>query len=131
MVWSNYQPVHDGRGARADVEVLLNAAGRRPLAGLCGVRGDVLARALPSWEQDDAKLPSGVPVAVWRIGAAGTGTRAFGCRLCTTRRTWRVERVVRYVTRRQRVCVSGTGDGSWTRMPASLMPPPHSTTAPT
>ncbi|MFI1360950.1 hypothetical protein ACH4TV_46410 [Streptomyces sp. NPDC020898] len=42
--WRNYPPGHDGGGARADAEVLLNAAGRQLLAGLCGVTEDVLAR---------------------------------------------------------------------------------------
>ncbi|MEU9376039.1 DNA-binding protein [Streptomyces sp. NPDC048255] len=106
--WRNSQPVHDGGGGRADAEVLLNAAGRQLLASLCGVREDVLARALPSWEQGDAKLPAeeeGVPAAVWRIGGAAAGPVAFGCRLCTARRTGTVARVVRYAPRWQRVCV--------------------------
>jgi hypothetical protein len=53
--------------------VLLNAAGRQLLAGLCGVEEDVLARALPSWGQEDTKLPAeedGVPAAASRIGGA-------------------------------------------------------------
>lgn len=57
--WRNSQPGHGGGGARADAEVLLNAAGRQRLAGLCGVKEDVLARALPSWGQEDAKLSAG------------------------------------------------------------------------
>ncbi|MFJ1561864.1 DNA-binding protein [Streptomyces mirabilis] len=106
--WRNYQPGHDGGGARADAEVLLNAAGRQLLAGLCGVKEDVLARALPSWEQEDAKLPAEedqVPAAAWRIGSAVTGPAAFGCRLCTARRTGTAVRVVRYAPLWSRVCV--------------------------
>ncbi|TVZ76903.1 hypothetical protein [Streptomyces sp. BK340] len=92
------------RGARADAEVLLNAAGRQLLTGLCGVEEDVLARALPSWGQEDAKLSAGqngVPAAAWRTG----GTVAFGCRLCTARRTGQELRTVRYAPRWERACV--------------------------
>ncbi|MFI9630873.1 DNA-binding protein [Streptomyces sp. NPDC052042] len=106
--WRNYQPGHDGGGARADAEVLLNAAGRQLLASLCGVTEDVLARALPSWGQEDAKLPGGEaggPAAAWRIGGAVAGPAAFGCRLCTARRTGAVVQVVRYAPRWERVCV--------------------------
>ncbi|MGW4984001.1 DNA-binding protein [Streptomyces mirabilis] len=106
--WRNYPPGHDGGGARADAEVLLNAAGRQLLAGLCGVEEDVLARALPSWGQEDAKLSAGkngVPAAAWRTGGAVAGPVAFGCRLCAARRTGRAVRVVRYAPRWERVCV--------------------------
>jgi hypothetical protein len=106
--WRNYQPGHDGGGARADAEVLLNAAGRQLLAGLCGVKEDVLARALPSWELEDSKLPAeedGVPAAAWRIGGAVAGPVAFGCRLCAARRTGTAVRVVRYAPLWERVCL--------------------------
>jgi hypothetical protein len=106
--WRNYPPGHDGGGARADAEVLLNAAGRHLLAGLCGVEEDVLARALPSWGQEDAKLSAGrngVPAAAWRTGGAVAGPVAFGCRLCAARRTGTAVRVVRYAPRWERVCV--------------------------
>ncbi|MFC9537136.1 DNA-binding protein [Streptomyces sp. NPDC056975] len=106
--WRNYQPGHDGGGARADAEVLLNAAGRQLLAGLCGVKEDMLARALPSWAREDAELASeenGVPAAAWRIGGAVAGPVAFGCRLCAARRTGTVVRVVRYAPLWSRVCV--------------------------
>ncbi|MFF3585000.1 DNA-binding protein [Streptomyces mirabilis] len=106
--WRNYPPRHDGGGARADAEVLLNAAGRQLLAGLCGVTEDVLARALPSWEQEDAKLPDrqdGVSAAAWRIAGAVAGPVTFGCRLCAARRTGTVVRVVRYAPLWERVCV--------------------------
>ncbi|MFF5933245.1 hypothetical protein [Streptomyces sp. NPDC012508] len=46
--WRNHPPGHEGEGARADAERLLNAAGRQLPAGLCGVEEHVLARALPS-----------------------------------------------------------------------------------
>jgi hypothetical protein len=105
--WRNYPPGHDGGGARADAEVLLNAAGREVLAGMCGVEEDVLARALPSWAHEDAKLrgAAGDPVGLWRIGGAVAGPVAFGCRLCTARRTGAAVRVVRYAPRWERVCV--------------------------
>ncbi|WP_217235549.1 DNA-binding protein [Streptomyces sp. AC555_RSS877] len=106
--WRNYPPGHEGGGARADAEVLLNAAGRQLLAGLCGVEEDVLARALPSWGQEDSKLSAGkhgVPAAAWRIGGAVAGPVAFGCRLCAARRTGTAVRVVRYAPRWERVCV--------------------------
>ncbi|MEU3188970.1 DNA-binding protein [Streptomyces sp. NPDC006923] len=106
--WRNHQPKHESGACRADAEVLLNAAGRQLLAGLCGVEEGVLARALPSWGQEDAKLPaeeSGVPAAAWRIGGAVAGPVAFGCSLCTARRTGTVVRVVRYAPFWSRVCV--------------------------
>jgi lambda repressor-like predicted transcriptional regulator len=106
--WRNYPPGHDGGGARADAEVLLNTPGRRLLADLCGVEEDVLAWALPSWGQEDAKLPAGkngVPAAAWRTGSAVAGPVAFGCRLCTAGRTGTAARVARYAPRWQRVCV--------------------------
>ncbi|WP_404200201.1 hypothetical protein [Streptomyces tauricus] len=56
--WRNYPPQHESGGARADTEALLNTAGRQVLAGMCGAKENVLARALPSWEQGDAKLLS-------------------------------------------------------------------------
>ncbi|CAL9666993.1 DNA-binding protein [Streptomyces sp. enrichment culture] len=105
--WRNYPPGHDG-GARADAEVLLNAAGRQLLAGLCGVGEDVLARALPSWGQEDSKLSAGengVPAAAWRTGGAVAGPVVFGCRLCAARRTGTAVRVVRYTPRWERACV--------------------------
>ncbi|MFE4915513.1 DNA-binding protein [Streptomyces sp. NPDC056652] len=106
--WRNYPPGHDGGGARADAEVLLNTPGRQLLADLCGVEEEVLARALPSWGQEDAKLSAGrngVPAAAWRTGGAAAGPVAFGCRLCTAGRTGTAVRVVRYAPRWERVCV--------------------------
>ncbi|EGX54544.1 DNA-binding protein, partial [Streptomyces zinciresistens K42] len=105
--WRNYPSGHDGGGARADAEVLLNTPGRQLLASLCGVGEDVLARALPSWGQEDAKLSAGkdgVPAAAWRTGGAVAGPVAFGCRLCAARRTGTAVRVVRYAPRWERVC---------------------------
>ncbi|MEU2269603.1 DNA-binding protein [Streptomyces olindensis] len=105
--WRNYPPGHEGGGARADAEVLLNAAGRQLLADMCGLEEDVLARALPSWAEGDAKLraEAGDPVGLWRIGGAVAGPVAFGCRLCTARRTGAAVRVVRYTPRWERACV--------------------------
>ncbi|MGZ2362311.1 hypothetical protein LRE75_37590 [Streptomyces sp. 372A] len=88
--WRSQQPRHEGGAPRADAEVLLNAGGRRLLAQLCGVDEHVLARGLPSWNLEDARLPAeqdGAPAAVWRIGGAAAGPVAYGCRLCTARRT--------------------------------------------
>ncbi|WP_234376681.1 DNA-binding protein [Streptomyces sp. CB01201] len=106
--WRNYPPGHDGGGARADAEVLLNVAGRQLLADLCGVEEDILARALPSWGQEDSKLSAGrngVPAAAWRTGGAVAGPVAFGCRLCTAGRTGTAVRAVQYAPRWERVCV--------------------------
>ncbi|MFF4846183.1 DNA-binding protein [Streptomyces collinus] len=106
--WRNSPPVHDSGGPRADTEMLLNAPGRQLMADLCGVDETVLARALPSWGQEDFKLPAGeqaVPAAAWRIGGAVLRPVAFGCQLCTARRTGAAVRVVRYAPRWERVCV--------------------------
>ncbi|GLW19879.1 hypothetical protein Stsp01_66220 [Streptomyces sp. NBRC 13847] len=106
--WRNHQPKHELGACRADAEVLLNAAGRQLLAGLCGVEEGVLARALPSWGQEDAKLPAeegGVPAAAWRIGSTVAGPVAFGCRLCAAGRTGTAVQVLRYAPRWERVCV--------------------------
>ncbi|SOR76606.1 hypothetical protein SCNRRL3882_0089 [Streptomyces chartreusis NRRL 3882] len=41
--WRNYRPQHEGvGGARADADVLLNAAGRQVLARLCGIQEETL-----------------------------------------------------------------------------------------
>ncbi|AGS66849.1 hypothetical protein [Streptomyces collinus] len=105
--WRNYPLGHEGGGARADAEVLLNAAGRQLLVGMCGVEEGVLARTLPSWGEEDAKLraEAGDPVGLWRVGGAVAGPVTFGCRLCTARRTGAAVRVVRYAPRWERVCV--------------------------
>lgn len=106
--WRGSRPRHEGGGERADGEVVLNAAGREVLARLCGVGQEVLGRALPSWGGEDAKFPAGEggePLAVWRAGGAVVGPVAFGCRLCTARRTGAQVRVVRYAPRWERVCV--------------------------
>lgn len=106
--WRNQQPRHSGGGARADAEVMFNAAGRALLARLCGVQEDVLTRALPSWGRTDAQLDGGkgdMPEAAWRTGQTVAGPVAFGCRLCTARRTGTAVQVVRYAARWERVCV--------------------------
>ncbi|MFD5309009.1 hypothetical protein [Streptomyces ardesiacus] len=88
---------------------MLNAAGRMVLAELCGVDPDVLARALPAFTVEDAKAGSGGDAALaqarWRAAGAVVGPAAFGCRLCTARRTGEAVRAVRYVPRWRRVCV--------------------------
>jgi hypothetical protein len=100
---------HDGGGVRADAEVVLNGAGRQVLAELCRVEPKVLARALPAFTIDDPKISTGreAGVAQARWLAAGTvaGPAAFGCRLCTARRTGQALRAVRYLPRWQRVCL--------------------------
>ncbi|MFB7531456.1 DNA-binding protein [Streptomyces sp. NPDC056178] len=106
--WRGSQPRHEGGGVRADGEVVLNAAGREVLARLCGVGQEVLGRALPSWGREDGNLPAGEggePLAVWRAGGAVVGPVAFGCRLCTARRTGAQVRVMRYAPLWERVCV--------------------------
>ncbi|MFF4291546.1 DNA-binding protein, partial [Streptomyces sp. NPDC001633] len=91
---------HDGGSVRADAEVVLNRAGRGVLAELCGVEPAVLVRALPSFTVDDPKISTGrdasLAQARWRAAAAVAGEAAFGCRLCTARRTGAAVRVVRY-----------------------------------
>ncbi|CAM5514083.1 hypothetical protein SRIMM317S_06932 [Streptomyces rimosus subsp. rimosus] len=99
-----------GRGMTAGRcgRMLLDAPGRRVLAGMCGVAPQVLARALPSWGREDPKLATGgggEPRAVWRVGGAVVGPVAFGCRLCAARRTGAPVTVVGYVPRWGRVCV--------------------------
>ncbi|MFF3467606.1 TniQ family protein [Streptomyces sp. NPDC002619] len=100
---------HDGGGLRADAEVVLNEAGRRVLAELCGVEPQVLARALPAFTVQDAEISTGREAAVaqarWRAAVAVAGPAAFGCRLCTARRTGQALRAVRYLPRWRRVCV--------------------------
>lgn len=102
--WRNHPPRHQGPGERADAEVLLNAAGRQVLAQLCGVEQRVLAQALPSWSLRDGRLPEGPPRAAWRTAGGVAGPAAFGCHLCTARRTGTAVRVVRYAPRWERVC---------------------------
>jgi hypothetical protein len=110
--WRNTPPPRAGGGVRADAEVLLNRAGQEVLAKLCGVGQDVLARALPAWQCRDAKLAGQrqTPAALWRIAATVAGPAAFGCRLCTARRTATAVRVVRYTPPWERVC---TRHGRW------------------
>ncbi|MFI1855537.1 DNA-binding protein [Streptomyces sp. NPDC020480] len=104
----------DGGGVRADAEVVLNEAGRRVLAELCGVEPAVLARALPAFTVDDPKISNGREAARaqarWRAAGAVAGPAAFGCRLCTARRTGQALRAVRYMPRWRRVC---TRHGRW------------------
>ncbi|MFE2538076.1 hypothetical protein [Streptomyces sp. NPDC059371] len=100
---------HEGGGVRADAELLLNEAGRRVLAGLCGVEPAVLARALPAFTVEDPGIGGGGEASVargrWRAASAVAGPAAFGCRLCTARRTGQAVRAVRFVPRWQRVCI--------------------------
>ncbi|MEU2556740.1 TniQ family protein [Streptomyces sp. NPDC013313] len=99
----------DGGGVRADAEIVLNAAGRDVLAGLCGVEPAVLARALPAFTVDDPKISTGreagLAQARWRSAGAVAGEAAFACWQCTARRTGQRVRAVRYLPRWRRVCV--------------------------
>ncbi|MFG2919768.1 DNA-binding protein [Kitasatospora sp. NPDC048298] len=112
--WHGHRPRHEGGALRADAEVLLDGAGRRVLAGLCGVGEEVLGRALPAWGLDDEKLVTrtggGGPGAAWRVGGAVVGPVAFGCRSCAARRSGTPMRVMRYAQRWERVC---TRHGRW------------------
>ncbi|MFD8233043.1 hypothetical protein ACFV20_14350 [Streptomyces sp. NPDC059696] len=67
----------------------------------------MLARALPSWGEEDAQLrvEDEDPLGLWRVGGAVAGPVAFGRRLCTARRTGAAVRVVRYAPRWERVCM--------------------------
>ena len=106
--WKGQCPRHESGAGRADAEMLLDTAGRRALAGLCGVPEEVLERALPAWGVDDEKLAAAAgadgPRAVWRVAGAAVGPAAFGCRSCAARRTGAPVRVVRYAPRWERVC---------------------------
>ncbi|MQS98799.1 DNA-binding protein [Streptomyces jumonjinensis] len=106
--WRSQQPRHESGAPRADADVLLNAGGRRLLVQLCGVEEGVLARALPSCGLEDARLPAEedeAPTAVWRVGGVLAGPVAFGCRLCTARRTGAGVRAVRYMPLWSRVWI--------------------------
>jgi hypothetical protein len=106
--WRNQRPRHSSGAARADAEVLLDAAGRQVVSALCGVGQEVLARALPSWGREEETLagpgPSGPPRGLWRVGSAAVGPVAFGCRSCAARRTGAPAAVVRYAQPFERVC---------------------------
>ncbi len=110
----NFAARYDGGGVRADAEVVLNDAGRRVLAELCRVEPHVLARALPAFTVDDPKISTGKEAAVaqarWRAAGTVVGPAAFGCQLCTARRTGQAVRAVQYVPRWRRVCLK---HGRW------------------
>ncbi|MFJ7206697.1 DNA-binding protein [Streptomyces sp. NPDC098789] len=107
--WKNHQPRQPGGRPRADAEVLLDQDGRAMLAGLCRVDEEVFERSLPSWshaeEQFTARQQAGAASGSWRIGAMVAGPVAFGCRLCTARRSGQAVSAVRYAEQWQRVCV--------------------------
>ncbi|MFK0222968.1 DNA-binding protein [Streptomyces vinaceus] len=107
--WKNHQPRHPGGRPRADAEVLLDQDGRAMLAGLCRVDEEVFERALPSWSHDEeqftAQQQAGAASGLWRVGATVAGPVAFGCRLCTARRSGQAVSAVRYAEQWQRVCV--------------------------
>ncbi|RCH59724.1 DNA-binding protein [Streptomyces sp. SDr-06] len=106
---TNGCPRHAGGEPRADAEVLLNRAGQQMLARLSGADGGSLARALPTWPLGPAAFEDRAegerPLLRWQTGSAAWGPVAFGCRLCTARRTGAGVCVMRYAQRWERVCV--------------------------
>ncbi|MEU9158423.1 hypothetical protein AB0D59_49850 [Streptomyces sp. NPDC048417] len=109
---------HESGGVRADAEVVLNEAGRGVLAELCGMGLEALARALLGFTVDDRKISTGpevgAPQARWRAAGTVAGPAAFGCRLCTARRTGEAVRAVRYLPYWRRVCLRhGQPATSW------------------
>ncbi|WP_050493449.1 hypothetical protein [Streptomyces sp. NRRL B-1381] len=78
-------PAPGGGGVRADAEVVLNGAGRRLLAQLCGVQARVLARALPAYMVDGVAQDA-VARGRWRAAQRVAGPAVFGCRSCVARR---------------------------------------------
>lgn len=74
---------HDGGRVRAHAQAVLNDAGRRVLAELCGVEPEVLARALPALTVDDSKTSTGSQAAVaqarWRARWRGRPRSAAVC----------------------------------------------------
>ncbi|WP_436950024.1 hypothetical protein [Streptomyces sp. SudanB52_2052] len=99
---------HDGGGARADAEVVLNGTGRHVLAELCRVEPKVLAHALPAFTMDDPKICTGREAeeaqARWR--AAGTvAVRPRSAAGCAPRGApGQALRAVRYLPGWHRVC---------------------------
>ncbi|GAA2470187.1 hypothetical protein GCM10010388_73500 [Streptomyces mauvecolor] len=104
---TNGRPRHASGESRADAEILLNPAGQQMLAQLSGAEGGSLARALPTWPLAvfEDRTDGERPLLRWQTGAAALGPVAFGCRLCTARRTGAEVRVMRYAQRWERVCV--------------------------
>ncbi|MEV5952143.1 TniQ family protein [Streptomyces sp. NPDC051993] len=106
---TNGRPRHASGEPRADAEILLNPASQQMLAQLSGAEGGSLARALPTWPLGPAVFEDRAdgerPLLRWQTGAAALEPVAFGCRLCTARRTGAEVRVMRYAQRWERVCV--------------------------
>lgn len=107
--WRNQPPRAAGiPGVRPDAEVVLNRAGQDALARLCRVGPHSLERALPSWsagpQMFKGPADSTRPLARWQVGATASGPVAFGCRLCTARRTGEATTAMRYRSGWQRVC---------------------------
>nr|WP_306339742.1 TniQ family protein [Streptomyces sp. AS13] len=98
-----------GGGVRADAEVVLNGAGRRVLAELCGVDSRVLAWALPAY-MVDGPAEDAVARGRWRAAQTVAGQAVFGCRSCAARRTGQAVSSVVYRPRWRRVCVR---HGKW------------------
>ncbi|MHA6757207.1 DNA-binding protein [Streptacidiphilus sp. PAMC 29251] len=106
---------------RPDAEVLFDAAGQDLLAAICRTDAAILRRALPTWTHEPAlftaPVTEGRPQGRWQIGAAAHGPVAYGCRLCTARRTGQQVVAMRYREQWQRVCrrhrrwTLGAGEG--------------------
>ena len=98
---------------RPDAEVVLNRAGQDALARLCRVDPHSLERALPSWsagpQMFKGPADSTRPLARWQVGSTASGPVAFGCRLCTARRTGEATTAMRYRSGWQRVCERNEG----------------------
>jgi hypothetical protein len=106
--WVNQRPQADGGGVRPDAEILFNPAGQQLLAQVGGAGPVSLARALPSWTGGPSDFGERAgdrqPLARWRVASAVGVRVAFGCRLCTARRTGQADAVVRYAPRWARLC---------------------------
>ncbi|MFE2944907.1 hypothetical protein ACFXKG_38610 [Streptomyces sp. NPDC059255] len=98
-----------GGGVRADGEVVLNKAGRRVLAELCGVESRVLARALPAYVVAGV-AEDAVARGRWRAAQTVAGPAVFGCRSCAALRTGQAVSSVLYRPRWQQVRVR---HGKW------------------
>jgi hypothetical protein len=89
--WVNQRPQADGGGVRPDAEILFNHAGQQQLAQIGGAGPASMARSLPAWTGGPSEFGERAgdhqPMAKWRVASTVGGPVAFGCRLCTARRT--------------------------------------------
>lgn len=113
----------EGGGVRADAEVILNGAGRRVLAELCGVASRVLARALPAYLAD-GPAENAVARGRWRVAQTVAGPAVFGCLVCRASHRAGGVRAAREVAagRGRRPDVVAPGPGSGERGGAGAVP---------